>query len=178
MKKYILLTLAMIFALGGTETFAQSNKVGYINPQQVLQALPETAAVERKLQEFVQLKQSEFTTQEEAFLAKVRQLQEQVQAQLISEQELARQRTALEQEQEELYALLDSHQLELRRRQQELLQPILESIDDAIEKVAQELQLDYVLNQGTTQGDSILLFVSTSGQQSLNITDRVIQKLK
>jgi outer membrane protein len=178
MKKYILFTLALVFVLTWSETFAQSNKVGYINPQQVLQALPETAAVERKLQEYVQLKQAEFSTQEEAFLSKVRRLQEQIQAQLISEQELARQRTALEQEQEELYALLDSQQIELRRRQQELLQPILESIDDAIDKVAQELQLDYVLNEATNQGESILLFVSTSGRQSLNITDRVIQKLK
>lgn len=178
MKKYILLTLALIFTLSGSEILAQSNKVGYINPQQVLEALPETAAVEKKLQEFVELKQAEFSTQEEAFLAKVRQLQEQVQAQLISEQDLATQRTALEQEQEELYALLDSHQLELRRRQQELLQPVLQSIDGAIAEIAEELGLDYVLNEATNQGESILIFVSTSGQQSLNITDRVIQKLQ
>lgn len=178
MKKYILLSLALIFTLSGTELFAQSNKVGYINPQQVLEALPETEAVEKKLQEFVELKQAEFSTQEEAFLAKVRQLQEQVQAQLISEQDLATQRAALEQEQEELYALLDSHQLELRRRQQELLQPVLQSIDEAIAEIATELGLDYVLNEATNQGESILIFVSTSGQQSLNITNRVIQKLQ
>jgi outer membrane protein len=178
MKKYILLTFALVFILSGTEILAQSNKVGYINPQSVLSALPETQAVEKKLQEFVELKQTEFSTQEESFLAKVRQLQEQVQAQLISEQALATQRAALEQEQEELYALLDSHQLELRRRQQELLQPILQSIDEAIAEIAEELQLDYVLNEATNQGESILLFVSTSGKQSLNITDRVIQKLQ
>ncbi len=178
MKKYILLTLALIFTLSGSEILAQSNKVGYINPQRVLEALPETQAVERKLQEFVELKQAEFSTQEEAFLGKVRQLQEQVQAQLISERDLATQRTALEQEQEELYALLDSHQLELRRRQQELLQPVLQSIDEAIADIAEELGLDYVLNETTTQGESILIFVSASGQQSLNITDRVIQKLQ
>jgi outer membrane protein len=178
MKKYILLSIAIVFTFLGSDVLAQSNKVGYINPQAVLEALPETEAVEKKLQEFVQLKQSEFTTKEEAFLAKVRRVQEQVQAQLISEQEVARQRVALEQEQEELYALLDSQQNQLRTRQQELLQPILRSIDEAIASVAAELQLDYVLNETTTQGESILLFVSSNGRQTLNITNRVIQKLK
>ncbi len=178
MKKYILLILALVFTFTGTQLNAQSHKIGYINPQRVLQTLPETQAIEKKLQDFVALKQTEFSTKEEAFLAKVRQLQEQVQAQLISEQQVATRRAALEQEQEELYTLLDSHQLELRNRQQELLQPVLQSIDAAIAEIAVELGLDYILNESTNQGESILLFVSSNGQKSLNITDRVIQKLQ
>lgn len=176
MKKYTFIVILMAIAMSAN-VHAQG-KIGYINPQAVLEQLPETAAIEAKLNEFVQLKQTEFSQQEERFLAKVRQIQEQMQANLISEQELTRQRSLLEQEQEELYALLDSHQLELRRRQQELLQPVLESIDNAIDAVAVELGLDYVLNELTNSGEMILLFVSNQGKNSLNITDRVVQKLK
>lgn len=176
MKKQTLLLL--IFILGLSVHVQAQGKIGYINPQEVLEQLPETAAIEAKLNEFVQLKQAEFSQKEEAFLAKVRQLQEQMQAQLISEQELTRQRGLLEQEQEELYALLDSNQIELRRRQQELLQPVLTSIDEAIEAVAKEMNLDYVLNELTNDGELILLFVSSQGKNSLNITDKVVQKLK
>ncbi|HAC15431.1 MAG TPA: hypothetical protein DCE78_05730 [Bacteroidetes bacterium] len=177
MKKYTLLLLIVTLGFAVTELQAQT-KVGYINPQAVLEALPETQAVQKKLSDFVQLKQSEFATQEEAFLSKVRQVQEQVQAKLISEADLEKERQALEQQQEELVALQDTHQIELRRRQQELLQPILASIDTAIGEVAVELSLDYVLNELTNQGEMILLFVSNDGKNSLNITDRVIQKLK
>ena len=177
MKKYFLLLAILILGSAATELYAQT-RVGYINPQQVLRALPETEAVERRLSDLVQQKQNEFLQREESFLSKVRQVQEQIQAQLISEQELQRQQRLLEEEQEELYALLDSHQVEIRRRQQELLQPILRSIDEAIDAVAVELNLDYVLNESTNEGEMILLFVSSDSRSSLNITDRVIQKLK
>jgi outer membrane protein len=177
MKKYTLLLLIVTLVFAANDLSAQT-KVGYINPQAVLGALPETEAVQKKLTEFAQLKQSEFAIEEEAFLAKVRQVQEQVQANLITEADLENERIQLEQQQEELVALQDSHQIELRRRQQELLQPILASIDTAIGEVAVELGLDYVLNELTNQGEMILLFVSNDGKNSLNITDRVIQKLK
>jgi outer membrane protein len=177
MKKIILLIAVLTIGLTQTDLLAQG-KIGYVNPQEVLEQLPEREAIERKLREFVQLKQAEFDVSEEAFLNNVRSLQERVQAQTISDAEVARQRAALEEQQEELYTLLDSQQLELQRRQEELLRPILLSIDQAIAAVANEMKLDYVLNELTTGGDSILLFVSTQGQQSLNITDKVIQKLK
>lgn len=177
MKKIILLIAVLAIGLTQTDLLAQG-KIGYVNPQEVLEQLPEREAIERKLREFVDLKQAEFNVSEEAFLNNVRSLQERVQAQTISEAEVARQRATLEEQQEELYALLDSQQLELQRRQEELLRPVLLSIDQAIATIASEMNLDYVLNELTTGGDSILLFVSTQGQQSLNITDKVIQKLK
>lgn len=176
MKQTILLLILSIGLMTG-QVLAQT-KVGYINPQAVLEQLPETQAVERQLTQLVQQKQAEFAQQEEAFLNRVRSLQEQVQANLISDAELTRQREQLEQMQEELYVLLDSHQNEIRRRQQELLRPILESVDRAIDEVAQELGLDYVLNELTNEGELILLFVSDNGKNSLNITNRVVQKLK
>lgn len=177
MKKIILLIAVLVIGLTQTDLLAQG-KIGYVNPQEVLEQLPEREAIERKLREFVDLKQAEFNVSEEAFLNNVRSLQERVQAQTISEAEVARQRATLEEQQEELYALLDSQQLELQRRQEELLRPVLLSIDQAIATIASEMNLDYVLNELTTGGDSILLFVSTQGQQSLNITDKVTQKLK
>jgi outer membrane protein len=177
MKKIILLIAVLAVGLTQTNLLAQGN-IGYVNPQEVLEQLPEREAIERKLREFVDMKQAEFNVSEEAFLNNVRSLQERVQAQTINEAEVAQQRAALEEQQEELYALLDSQQLELQQRQEELLRPVLLSIDQAIAAVASEMSLDYVLNELTTSGDSILLFVSTQGQQSLNITDKVIQKLK
>jgi outer membrane protein len=177
MKKYILLIVLLTLGLSVAGLQAQV-KVGYINPQSVLDQLPEREAIERKLAELVQQKESEFNIREEQFLNRVRELQERMQAGSIADAELQRQRALLEEEQEELYELIESQQIEVQRRQQELLRPVLMSIDEAIEQVAVELGLDYVLNELTSSGEMIVLFVSNHGQNSLNITDRVVQKLK
>lgn len=177
MKKHILLLALLTLAVSISGIQAQV-KVGYINPQAVLEQLPERDAIERKLTELIQLKEAEFNTREEEFLAQVRSLQERVQAESISDDELRRQRGLLEQQQEELYELIETQQMEVQRRQQELLQPVLISIDEAIEEVAVQLGLDYVLNELTSDGEMILLFVSAEGENTLNITNRVVEKLK
>lgn len=177
MKKHILLLALLTLAVSISGIQAQV-KVGYINPQAVLEQLPERDAIERKLTELIQLKEAEFNTREEEFLAQVRSLQERVQAESISDDELRRQRGLLEQQQEELYELIETQQMEVQRRQQELLQPVLVSIDEAIEEVAVQLGLDYVLNELTSDGEMILLFVSAEGENTLNITNRVVEKLK
>ena len=177
MKKHILLLALLILAISISGMQAQV-KVGYINPQAVLEQLPEREAIERKLTELIELKEAEFSTREQEFLTRVRSLQERVQAQSISDDELRRQRAQLEQQQEELYELIETQQLEVQRRQQELLQPVLVSIDEAIEEVAVQLGLDYVLNELTSDGEMILLFVSAEGENTLNITNRVVEKLK
>jgi outer membrane protein len=177
MKKYLFVLIVIALGISDGQLQAQG-KIGYINPQEVLAQLPESQAIERRLTEMVQQKRAEFSVREEAFLAQVRDLQERVQAQSISEAEIGRQRQALEVQQEELYELLDSHELEVRRRQQELLRPLLSAIDTAISDVARELGLDYVLNELTTEGEMILLFVSQDGENRYNITNRVVQKLK
>jgi outer membrane protein len=177
MKKHILLIVLLVLGFSAAGLQAQV-KVGYINPQAVLDQLPEREAIERKLTELVQQKEAEFNQREEQFLNRVRALQERIQAGTIADAELQRQRALLEQEQEELSELVESQQIEVQRRQQELLRPVLLSIDEAIEQVAVELGLDYVLNELTSSGEMILLFVSNHGQNSLNITNRVVQKLK
>jgi outer membrane protein len=177
MKKYFLALLVLALGMVASEVQAQG-KIGYINPQEVLAQLPESQAIERRLTELVEQKRAEFATREEAFLTQVRELQERIQAASISEEEVERQRQLLEAQQEELYQLLDSNELEVRRRQQELLRPLLASIDTAISEVARELGLDYVLNELTTEGEMILLFVSQEGENRYNITNRVVQKLK
>ncbi|MCH8494285.1 MAG: OmpH family outer membrane protein [Balneolales bacterium] len=177
MKKHIFLLALLTLALSISGIQAQV-KVGYINPQAVLEQLPERDAIERKLTELIELKEAEFNTREEEFLSQVRSLQERVQAESISEDELSRQRGLLEQQQEELYELIETQQMEVQRRQQELLQPVLVSIDEAIEEVAVQLGLDYVLNELTSDGEMILLFVSADGKNTLNITNRVVEKLK
>lgn len=150
-------------------------RVGYINPQEVLQQLPEREAIERQLASLIQQKETEFEQRENSYVSQLQQLQERVQAGSATQAQLEQQS---EEFREELLDLFRSQQMEVQRRQQELLRPVLVSIDQAIEAVAVELNLSYVLNEMTSDGEMILLFISTEGENTLNITNRVVQKLK
>ena len=65
----------------------------------------------------------------------------------------------------------------VRQKQQELVQPLMESINNAIKLVAAEKGLDYVLNTTTSQGDVIILYASQEYKQKYDITDAVMDKL-
>ncbi|KPP95996.1 MAG: outer membrane protein [Bacteroidetes bacterium HLUCCA01] len=177
MKRKITMLAVLMLGIAVTSSWAQI-RIGYINPQEVLQQLPERQAIEQQLAELIEEKEADFSAREEAFLARVREVQERVEAGTISDSQLETERASLEVEQEELTELVRSQQLDVQRRQQELLQPVLESIDQAIEEVATELGLAYVLNEMTSDGEMILLFISAEGENTLNITGRVADKLK
>ncbi|MBN2731060.1 MAG: OmpH family outer membrane protein, partial [Balneolaceae bacterium] len=56
----------------------------------------------------------------------------------------------------------------------ELLAPILTRMDKAIATVAEENNLDFVLNKSTNTGDSVIFYAS--GNQ-LDITQQVLDRL-
>lgn len=170
-----MLALLVFGVCAATQQAAAQVKVGYINPQVVLSELPEREAIERQMAGLIQRLEAELEARETSFVEELQRLQEQVEAGTATMQQLERQRDEFR---EELTDLFRSQQIQVQRRQQELLRPVLLSIDEAIAQVAQEMGLAYVLNEMTSDGEMILLFISGDGQNTLNITDRVIQKLK
>jgi outer membrane protein len=176
MKRSILfLTVLLLGVCASSQTASAQMKVGYINPQLVLSELPEREAIERQLATLIQRLEAELEQREDSFVSQLQTLQERVEAGSATMQDLENQRDAFR---EELTELFRSQQMQVQRRQNELLQPVLVSIDEAIAEVATEMGLSYVLNEMTTDGEMILLFISSDGQNTLNITDRVVQKLK
>ncbi|MCC5926741.1 MAG: OmpH family outer membrane protein [Bacteroidetes bacterium] len=175
--KRSLLILA-VFLLGicvGPQQAQAQVKVGYINPQLVLAELPEREAIERQLTSLIERLEGELAQAEEGFISELEMLQQRVEAGTATMQQLEAQRDAFR---EEITELFRSQQMQVQRRQQDLLRPVLMSIDEAIAEVATEMGLSYVLNEMTSDGEMILLFISGDGQNTLNITDRVLQKLK
>jgi outer membrane protein len=79
------------------------------------------------------------------------------------DQQLTQRRTAL--------------QREIQQRQNELMQPLMIEIEEAIAAVARELELDYVLNEETANAQPIIVFSSASAKSNLNITQKVIERL-
>lgn len=149
-------------------------KVGVMSPQEVLDALPETAERQAELQSFINDKRIEFTEKYGEWIELVTAFEERVQSNLLNEQARQREEDRLAEMEEELGNLENRIQNEIDRKRAELLNPILQRIDRAMTEVAEEIGLDFVINKETGMGDPIVYFTS---QRGVDITQRVIQKL-
>jgi outer membrane protein len=154
---------------------AQELKIGYLNPQDVLERMPETATIEKELNDLAQSRQTSFTTRVQKFQTDVQRFQQN--AAVMSNDAREKEEQRLIGEEEALQGLQVEIQQELATKRNDLLRPVLEKIDNAISEVAKELNLTYVLNESTSQGESILLFISDDGKNRLNITEKVVAKL-
>ncbi len=170
-----LLSLLAFVAFFAQPLSAQELKIGYLNPQNVLERMPETKTIEQQLTSLA-------TTRQEAFNTRVQKFQTDVQrfsqnASVMSADARQKEEQRLVGEEEALQNMQMEIQQELGNKRNELLRPLLEKIDNAISATAKELGLTYVINETTSQGESILLFISDDGKNRLNITEQVIAKI-
>lgn len=177
MKKLSLLLLSVFIAFSAFDTVQaqQEIKIGYVNPQAVLAKMPEMRAIQQRLQNFAERKQQELSEQEQAFQASVAEYQQK--AGVISEEANQREQERLGQMQQQLTVAQQEAEQELQQRRQELLNPMFSQIDAAINSVAEEMELTYVLNTTTSSGDQIILYASPEFQEKYDITDEVMQEL-
>jgi len=171
--KYFTTTIILLFGL--TVAASAQMRVGYMDPQVVLDNLPEKEAIERQLNRFLDSRESEFEEKAIAFQNMLARFQQE--APNLSEEESRRRQQELQTRDRELEEFQMRVQQELEQRQAELLGPILQEMNIIIESLAAELNLDYVLNEATSEGEMFLLFISDDGRENLNLTDKVIARM-
>ncbi len=165
--------LTILFILLPLTVFGQL-KVGTMNPDTVIDALPETAQVESQIQQFIQQRQAEFQDRYQVWIEDLTEYSELVEAGQLSEEEQARREGQLQERQEELNNMENRIQRQIQQRQNELFSPLLNRVDAAMSEVAEELGLEFVINKTASTGDPIVYY---SSQRGVDITERVIQKL-
>lgn len=176
MKKLVVILALFCVAIADVQTsLAQELKIAYVDPNSILAKMPEMAAVDRKLKNFMEKKQKEFAEKEVAFREQM-EAYEQKRA-VISDEARAREEARLNQLRNELLAFDQQYQQEMQQKQAELVGPLYKQIQDAINAVAKENKITYVFNTTTSTGDFILLYASDEAQQKYNITEKVIAKL-
>lgn len=173
MKKIVLFTSMLAF-LATSPVFAQV-KMGYVDPTYVLSKMPEMASVQVKLQNYQERKAEELRASELSFRDEIQAYQQKEavltdDAKQKEQQRLATLEQTLQQQQQQA-------QQEFGQKQQELIGPLLSAIQDAINQVAADMELTYVLNTTTSNGDVIILYASEDAQSKYDITDKVLTKL-
>jgi outer membrane protein len=174
MRRIILLLLGLL-AFSIPSLKAQELKIGYLDPQAVLTRMPEMAAVEQKLKNFAEKKQKELIDKQ-TILQQQLELYQQKQA-VISEDARKKEEAKLQQMNQEIMDLQNQSQVQLQQRQAELMGPLLEQIQNAINSVSKEMGLTYVFNAVTSQGDFVILYASDEMQSKYDITEKVMEFL-
>lgn len=171
LRKSILTATVFFFVLGGAAV-SQDLKVGYMNPQEVLNQLPERADIEQKLNELVQEKRAELSERTSNFQQAVASYQENSAS--MSEAQRSQREEELATQEEELREFQQSIQQEIQQRRSELMAPIYNRMDRAINAIAENMDLDFVLNEATGFGETIIYY---SSEQRLNITQQVLNRM-
>lgn len=172
----ILLSIVSVITLFPQQkATSQELKIGYVDPNSILAKMPEMAAVDRKLKNFMEKKQKEFAEKEAGF-RDMMTAYEQKKA-VISEDARNKEENKLNQLRQELLQFDQQYQQEMQQKQAEFVGPLYKQIQEAITAVAKENKLTYVFNTVTSTGDFILLYASDEAQQKYNITEKVIAKL-
>lgn len=172
MNKKIIAIILFVGLFGLQDALAQV-KIGYTNPARVLSQLPEVEEIDQQIQQLIQERDQELAekatnlqqvfTEYENTMGSLSQ-----QERSDREQELMEMNQQFEQDRETMMN-------EIRQKRSELMAPVIERMNTAMEEVAKEMNLDLVLNEGTSYGDSIIFYANS---ESLDITDKILEKLK
>lgn len=167
-KFYVLILTAILFAGSAIQVTAQQ-KIGHINSNELIMAMPERDSavnqLEQKRQEFLMQSeelQVEFNKKYETYMTKRETL-----TQLIRQTKEAE----LNDMSKNIETFNTAADQELTRIQQELFQPIIERAQKAIKEVAEEQKFTYILDIGT---GAVLHFPETGTE---NIMSAVKTKL-
>ena len=173
MKNKVLLTLAFASVVASLQAKEKPLKIGYAKLDYILSLLPETKRVEANYKSF----EKQVKNQVEA---KIIEFQEKLQAfqkgyETMTDTVRDQKETELRQLQSTIEQLQIESQESLANKHTELLKPVYEKVQQAVEKVAKEKGYTHILNADTGDiGDiAILLYAA----EEYDISNLVLQKL-
>ena len=169
MKKLVKLFFAVVFTVGvAFGANAQSVKIGHVDSGAIMQIMPETAKVEQDLQAYAAELQAELQAMAGEYQNKLQDYQanQATMSNLIrqsKEKEIIDLETRIQEFQ-------SSAEMAMQSKQVELLNPIIEKVQNAVNAVGQEKGFTYILDK--TAG--VVVFI---GENAIDITSDVKAKL-
>lgn len=158
--KYLLkftLILSVCMALSQALT---AQKFGYLNAQALLNEMPEVKEAEANLQTLQKQLQAKGEQMVADFQTKYLELERKNQQGEISPKELETESQQLKEQENEIAAYEQQMQRQILEKRNTLLQPIYDSVNEAIKQVAEEEGYAYIFD--ASPGTGILLYVDES----------------
>jgi outer membrane protein len=167
--KLFITALTLIASLGVN---AQNFKLGYTNIEYILQNLPDSKEIQTKLA----TEKAQYDKLYQDKLAEAQKLFEDYQKNSASMSAVikADKEKTLQNKQNELQELQQNAEQALSRKQQDMVAPIMDKIQVAIDAVAKENGYTFVLNSDAGYGTTPVILVAP---ESDNITNLVFKKM-
>ena len=168
--KTLLLSLLFLVALGSS-SYAQL-KVGYMNPQEVLSKLTEVQDIEKRINDIITQSDNQLSAEAADLQRQFAEYEQNRDSMTADEQDAEEKR--LSDLDTEFQKRRDTLQNSINQQRAQLMQPVINKVNTALEAVAKEMGLDIILNEATSLGDAIVFFAS---EEKLNVTDLVVAKV-
>lgn len=171
MKKYFLIIAFLLFAVN--VMFAQSQKFGYVDSQVILTQFPESIKAQGDLDALTNLWLAQIDSMSLGYQQSLADYQKQAgtmtdaQKQVKQQELIAMEQTILDYRNKKF----NQQGGEIFAKQEEIFEPVKQKIYAAIEQVAKDEGMDFVLDKS---GDIILLYADAA----FDITFKVLDKLK
>lgn len=157
------------FVLISMSFYAQAQKFGYVNSQEIISQLPEVKEANSNLETFGNQLQKKYQQMLQSLQTKYQDLERKQQEGLLSPKQLEEEAKKLKDEEMKLAQFEQSSQQQIMNKQEELLQPIMDRIQTAIKEVASVEGYTYIFDQSM----GVLLYAD----ESTNISSKVRSKL-
>lgn len=150
MKQLKTLALAVMIALG-TLSFAQAqSKVAHINVQKLLSEMPEMKAAQAEIEKLGKNYESDIRTTYQELQSKTQLYQSEANAK--TEEENQQRMQELAGMEQNIMRAQQVAQQEIKKKELELLEPILKRANDAIQKVGRAQGFQFVLDSSVGSG--------------------------
>lgn len=151
--KRVLLCLALTIGISATSVAQQ--KIGHIDVEELVAEMPETQTANAEVQKFQEQLEGDSQAMQEEYMTKMQNAQSNIDTWT---------QLRLQKEQEELEAMgqrimqfNQSAQQELQRKQMDLMLPIIEKAQEAINTVAKSNSFTYILD--SSAGKAVVVFL-------------------
>jgi outer membrane protein len=174
MKKLLSVVLIAVLSVNAmAQTPAPAQKIGWTNVDYVLNVLPES----KKIQNEVQIQQQQI---QKALQEKEKELQDlmaayQKNGNTWSDIIRADKEKQIQTRQQEYQSFAQSSEETLQKKYQQLVQPVLGKINEAIQAVGKENGYTYILNMDA--GANTTPIILYSGSEDNSVTNLVLKKL-
>lgn len=135
-----------------------AQKIGYVNSQEIVALMPDVKEAKSSLETYGAQLQKKAQQMYKALETKLIDLQKKYEEGTISPKQVETEKAKLQQEEMKLGEFQQSSQMKIAQKEQELLAPILEKVQAAIDDVAKSEGYTYVFDASS----GILLFADES----------------
>ena len=165
--KYLVMMTALVIS---SAVMAQTQKIGHMDMQYVLSAMPEMKQVQSQLQTLqgqlekqAQAKQKDFEEKYNRYVSEGAQMAEAIRLDLEKE---------LTQMQQSAQEFATKAQQNLQQKESQLMQPLYDKIGNAINNVAKEGGYSYIINVGVP-GLDVLYYADTT----LDVSNAILKNM-